>query len=71
MTNIDGKIAPIITIFSNVGKKKRSAKSRCTRMIRKALADFMKAFPGATFVAISSRPFRHAVKLRASAADDL
>jgi integrase len=62
MTTVDGKIAPVISIFSNVGKKNRQREIPMHAEVRKALAEFIKAFPKATFVAISSRPFRHAVR---------
>lgn len=63
MTNSEGAIAKIITIFSNVGKKQRMREIPMHAEIAKALAAFMKTYPGATFIALSSQPFRYAAKL--------
>lgn len=62
MLDADGKVAKLITIFSNVGKKERMREIPMHVEIADAIRAFMKAFPGATFVAISSRPFQHAVR---------
>lgn len=59
MTNAEGKIAKIITIFSNVGKKKRMREIPMHADIADALAEFMKTYPEATYIAISSQPFRY------------
>lgn len=59
MTNAEGKIAKIITIFSNVGKKQKMREIPIHPDIRDALAKFMKTYPQATFFAFSSQPFRY------------
>lgn len=64
MLNTEGKIAKIITVFSNVakGKNPRIREIPMHAEIAKALTDFMKQYPGAEFPAISSQPFRYAAK---------
>lgn len=59
MTNSEGKIAKIITIFSNVGKKQKQREIPMHESIADALTEFMKTYPGATFIALSSQPFRY------------
>lgn len=63
MLDTEGKIAkknPKITIFSHVGKKERMREIPMHPDIVDALRTFMKAYPGAGFVAISGGPFRYA-----------
>lgn len=60
MLNVEGKVAKLITIFSNVGKKQRMREIPMHPDIADALRKFMRTYPGATFVAISSQPFMHA-----------
>jgi site-specific recombinase XerC len=62
MTNAEGKIAKIITIFSNVGKKQKMREIPMHPTSREALAKFMKTYPQATFFAFSSQPFRYLAK---------
>lgn len=59
MTNAEGRIAKIITIYSNVGKKERMREIPMHDGIRDALEEFRKTYPKATFIALSSQPFRY------------
>lgn len=59
MTDAQGKIAKAIHIFSNVGKKRRERDIPINTMVREAIVAFRKAFPQASYVAISSQPFRY------------
>jgi len=61
MLDAEGNIAENISVFSHVGKKKRERSIPMHPMIRDALIAFRKAYPSATFVAISSQPFRWAI----------
>lgn len=61
MLDAEGNIAENISVFSHVGKKKRERSIPMHPMIRDALVAFRKAYPSATFVAISSQPFRWAI----------
>jgi integrase/recombinase XerD len=58
MTDASGRVAKVISIHSHVGKKKRSREVPMNPLIAEALTEFRKVFKGATFVAISSQPFR-------------
>lgn len=58
MLDSSGAIADSITIFSHVGKKKRERSVPMHPLVRQHLAKFMQAYPSASFVAISSQPFR-------------
>ncbi len=60
LTNAEGKIAKIITIYANVGKNNRQREIPMHKEIAAALSKFMKTYPGATFIAISSQPYRYA-----------
>lgn len=62
MTTVEGEIAPQITIFSNVGKNQKMRTIPMHAEIKKALEVFMKEFPTATFVAISTQPLQHALR---------
>lgn len=62
MTNAEGKIAKIITIYSNVGKGTKMREIPMHEDIHNALVEFRKTYPGAEFVALSSQPFRYAKK---------
>lgn len=58
MLDIEGDIADTITVFSHVGKNHRERVLPMHPVVRDALEAFMKAYPSAEFVAISSQPFR-------------
>lgn len=58
MTNAEGKIAKVITIFSNVGKGRKMREVPMHADIEKALREFRKHYKGAEYVALSSQPFR-------------
>jgi integrase/recombinase XerD len=58
MLDIEGDIADTINVFSHVGKRHRERTLPMHPLVRDALEDFMKAYPSAEFVAISSQPFR-------------
>lgn len=59
MTDAEGKIGKTINIFSNVAKGGKAERQIPMHPeIKKALADFMKAYPGVQTIAISSQPFR-------------
>lgn len=59
MTDANGRIAKTLHIFSNVGKKLRERDVPINPLLHKAITAFRKRFPGATYVAISSQPFRY------------
>ncbi|UIS25252.1 tyrosine recombinase [Erythrobacter phage vB_EliS-L02] len=61
MLDIEGNIADTISVFSHVGKKNRERTLPMHPLVREALRDFMKTYPGAEFVAISSHPLRAAL----------
>lgn len=62
MLDVEGNPADKISVFSNVAKKQRAREIPMHNLVRKALVAFMRAYPNATFVAISSQPFQHIVK---------
>lgn len=64
MTDAAGRIAKTITVYSHVGKGgKRERLIPMHPEIKMALGVFMKAYPEAKFVAISSQPFRWRPKI--------
>lgn len=58
MLDAEGNVAPYISIFSHVGKKKREREVPMHPMVRDALVTFRKTYPNAKVVAVSSQPFR-------------
>lgn len=58
MTDVEGRIAKTITVFSDVAKKQRQRVVPMNPLVKECLAAFRKAYPNAPFVAISSQPFR-------------
>lgn len=58
MLDVEGHPAATINVFSNVAKKQAAREIPMHNLVRQALVAFMKAYPKATFVAISSQPFR-------------
>lgn len=62
MLDVEGNPAATINVFSNVAKKSRAREIPMHPLVRKALVVFMKVYPNATFVTISSQPFRWLAK---------
>ena len=60
LTDADGNIAKTIHVPTNVGKKKRSRDVPMNKEVAAAVRAFRLKYPGATFVAFSSQPFRFA-----------
>lgn len=58
LLDAEGRIGKHINIFSHVGKKHRERVIPMHPLVRDALSAFRKAYPNATYVAISSQPFR-------------
>jgi integrase len=58
MTDVEGRIAKSITVFSDVAKKQRQREVPMNDDVRDALKAFRRAYPNAEVVAISSQPFR-------------
>lgn len=55
MTDAQGRVASIISIYSNVGKKERCREIPMHPQIADALIRFMKRYPKATYVALSPK----------------
>lgn len=58
MTDVSGKVAKTINIFSDVGKKQRMRDIPMNPFVKECLEAFRAAYPKAEYVAISSQPFR-------------
>lgn len=58
MTDVEGKVAKTINIFSDVGKKQRMRDIPMNPLIKECLEKFREEYPNAKVVAISSQPFR-------------
>ncbi len=59
MLDTEGKVAKMIHIFSNVGKKNRERDIPINPALKEAILAFQKRFPTAGFVAVSSQPFMY------------
>lgn len=55
----NNRIGKMVYVFSHVAKKKRQREVPINKDLRGAIEAFRKRFPAATFVAISSQPFRY------------
>lgn len=60
LTDVEGRIAKTIHVFSNVAKKKREREVPMHPEIKNALAVFRRAYPDAPSIAFSSQPYRFA-----------
>lgn len=58
-TDAEGNISDDVFVPGNIAKKKRERLVPMNRDLKAAITAFMKAYPGAPGVAISSQPFQH------------
>lgn len=59
LTDAEGRITSMVHVYGNVAKKKREREVPMHPELKKAIASFMKAYPNAPCIAISSQPFQH------------
>lgn len=59
LTDAEGRIAKTIHVYGNVAKKKRERDIPMHPELKKAITAFMKLYPDAPGIAISSQPFQH------------